>query len=291
MKRKALWTSLICIVLVMMCAAAIAQDEPTALTLPVLDLTSGESYAIADIFPDPDAAIAAMESIAERDMTENGNAYMENRTVTPLPLDNWEVDEYGVIIRYPIDRLSTFSGRPGAYQFNWYELEGLYDAEFVEGIHERAQSARIEAESEPNPLALPGIPVSLGDELERLALIYGGGKESDFTETSQAYRLEDARFRGVTILTSRDDPTGTGEIIEIRAARLDYDGLCVGVSDEQAVLDLLGEPDAREPIGEDASYYQLLPEGEILWYDREDVRLGMLVDGENTLVCIILKAI
>jgi hypothetical protein len=263
--------------------------------MPVTDMTTGEPCAISDIFPDPDAAISAMESIAVIDMEENGNAYMENRDVTPLPLDRWEADAYGITVRYPAYRLSTFSGRPGAYQFFWYELDGLYDPAFVDGVKTRARESLLVDESEPNGMeasalvSLPGIPVALGDDLFRIAMLYGGGKESDFTTDKQVYRLEDARFRGVTVLTSRDDPAGTGLITEIRSSRLDYNGLYTGVSDQQAVIDIMGEPSAREVIDEDASYYALLPEGEILWYDVGGARLGMLVGAEGLLSVVVLQ--
>ncbi|MDR1263642.1 MAG: hypothetical protein LBK46_09180 [Oscillospiraceae bacterium] len=268
---------------------------PSESIMPVTDMTTGEPCAIADIFPDPEAAISAMESIVVIDMEENGNAYMENRDVTPLPLDRWEADAYGITVRYPADRLSTFSGRPGAYQFFWYELDGLYDPAFVDGVKTRARESLPIDESEPSDMAestlvsLPGIPVSLGDDLFRIAMLYGGGKESDFTADKQVYRLEDARFRGVTVLTSRDDPVGMGLITEIRASRLDYNGLYAGVSDQQAVIDIMGEPSARELVDEDASYYALLPEGEILWYDVGGARLGMLVGEEGLLLVVVLQ--
>ncbi|GHU71996.1 hypothetical protein FACS1894184_19450 [Clostridia bacterium] len=285
----------VCILLtIILCTTAIASDITEEPVLPVMDMTTNESHAIEDIFPDPDAVIAAMESIVLTDMENNGNAYMENRDVTPLPLDRWEVDAIGVTVRYPADRLSTFSGRPGAYHFMWYELDGLYDQEFVEGARAKALEAALsqpDAQVAAELLGLPGIPATLGDDLMRLSILYGGGKESDFTVDKQVYRLEEARFRDVTVLTGRDDPAGTGLVTEIRAARCDYNGLRIGLSDRQDVINALGEPDLVEAIDEDAAYYQLLPEGEVLWYEQNETRLGMLIGDGDVLILIILQTL
>ncbi|MDR1600433.1 MAG: hypothetical protein LBS11_11285 [Oscillospiraceae bacterium] len=276
------WTGVVLIVVLGMgCGLAkMAGAETAEPALPVVNMMTGENQAIADIFPDPEKVIAAMELIAITDMEMNGNSYMENREVTPLPLDRWEVDRFGVTVRYPIIQLSTLTGRPGAYQFYWYELEGLYDPEIL-----GEEGFAIE------PGTLPGVPVSLGDDLERLAIMYGGGKESDFTIDMQVYRFEDARFRGVSALTSRDDPVGTGLVKEIRAKRLDYDGARVGVSDERDVITKLGEPESRETIDADMAYYQLLPEGVVLWYDQGTARLGMLVGTDGIVALAILRGV
>ncbi|MDR0397515.1 MAG: hypothetical protein LBH66_09490 [Oscillospiraceae bacterium] len=284
MKMK--WTGVVALVgllvvmagMIVMIGDGRAEDEGQI----VLNMVKGEGQDAEEVFPDLDKVVEAMEAIAGEDMDVNGNAYMENREVKPLPTDKWEIDEFGVTVRYPLDRLSTFSGRPGAYHFMWYELDGLFVPEAVGWVD-------VGSEGEGGD-GLPGVAVRLGDEIERLSMMYGGGKESDYTVDKQAYKLEDARFRGVTVMTSRDDPTGKGMVTEIRAKRLEYQGVRVGVSDEETVIKAMGEPNERETIDADAAYYQLLPEGVVLWYDKEESRLGMLIDTDGILSVAILQS-
>ena len=91
--------------------------RPYSLTL---DLTTGQELALADLFDDPDGAVAAMEAIIGRDVLEEMNTYVEVYDLLPMPTDCFSVDETGLTVYYTDERFRTFEGRSGYVTFYWY---------------------------------------------------------------------------------------------------------------------------------------------------------------------------
>ena len=243
-------------------------------------LDTGARLTLSDVFLDEDAAVAAMEAIALRDVEENGNSYSELNQITPMPRDRFALKPWGIVVHYPDTQLAYFSGRAGGYAFFWYELEGQWQDSLQSELSAFAQT-------EPN--GLPGLPCALGEDVADVILRCGLLEDPDYTLDHSVYAFESADMRGVSLLTDRNAPEGSGAVVEIRAQRMDYQGLKTGLATQTDCESLLGTPGRTETIDGNAAYDQLLPEGEMLWYPDGANEAGFLFS-EGVLRAVILRA-
>ena len=145
--------------------------RPYSLTL---DLTTGQELALADLFDDPDGAVAAMEAIIGRDVLEEMNTYVEVYDLLPMPTDCFSVDETGLTVYYTDERFRTFEGRSGYVTFYWYELEAYIGEGSPVYALSRPQAADAEAIRAADGVfdanRLPGLRVTLGSAMDACAL-------------------------------------------------------------------------------------------------------------------------
>lgn len=241
----------------------------TQLTGLVFDLESGERICWDDLFVDGDAAAERIESIIEA--STYNNTYSEFNAITPIPRDNFAVSENMLIIYYPVQQLSHFSGLCGAYSFYAYELSDLLQegiplqAGDVETAKDTLQAV-YEGNALPGPLTKWAIGGSMIDAKDALGLV----DVPDLTYDYAVYRFMAPEMRGVSLLSlPGEDRADTAIIAGIMAERIDFGGLCTGITSKEDCIAALGNPNTAEII-EEADGYSRLPIGETLcWYSDE----------------------
>lgn len=88
--------------------------EGQAYSALTYSLATGERLGLDALFEDADAAVSAMEQIAEESLTEELSGYLAYSQVTPLPRDAFTLDKDGITFWYPGEQLSLLSGYSGS---------------------------------------------------------------------------------------------------------------------------------------------------------------------------------
>lgn len=228
------------------------------------DLQTGARLSLPDLIGAE--GVSALEALAASDLGAHANAYSEYNAVTPLPTDSFAILGNQLIVYYPADQLSYFSGRSGAYAFYGYEADALAflpravpDA--AEGLAEALQTGGL-----PAPLDRWRIGVPMRDAVAACGLL----AEPDYTFDHAVYQFEAPEMRGVWLLAAQgEDNPDTATIVGVRARRIDFYGLQPGVSAMDDCLAALGEPDGRREISAQDAAYAMLPEGETIVYAGE----------------------
>ena len=240
----------------------------------VFDLETGDRITWDDLFADGDAAAEAIEGIASASSFRN--AYSEHDAISPVPRDNFAVSGDTLTVYYPVDQLSHFSGRCGAFSFYAYELSGLLKEDIP--LHggdpasaKEALAAALAAKALPGPLSKWAIGGAMIDAKNELTLV----DVPDFSYDYAIYRFEAPEMRGVSLLSNPDeDNAETATIAGIMAERIDFSGLCTGVSSREDCVAALGNPDGTEFVNESDAYSRL-PVGETLRWLGGGVALEM----------------
>ena len=82
------------------------------------DNATGERVTWDRLFSDGDAAAAALEKIAAE--WTYANAYGNFENLSPMPRENFALDERGLTVYYPAAQLTNLSGSQFGVQFNAY---------------------------------------------------------------------------------------------------------------------------------------------------------------------------
>lgn len=258
-----------------------------------LDLETGEEIATLDaLFADPEAAVAAMEAIVERDYLEDMNTYIEVAELLPLPRDCFSFDEVGLTVYYGDDRYRTFDGQSGYVTFYWHELAAYIGEESPVYALSRQQAADAGAlRAAPGFFgdhALLGVGQRLGAAMEAYDLT----DEADFTSNSILFPLEAPELRGCFVEIPKYAETQTEEtpISAVRHTRVSWYGLTTGVTTRSEIEALLGEPERTMAYDEDDAADMMLKPGESLLYTCTNFVLEAHLDGDGVLSCVILRA-
>ena len=243
----------------------------------IFEMETGERVGWDDLFIDGDAAAERMEDIAEASIYRN--AYGEYDGIRPMPRDSFALLGQQLTVYYPAERLATFSGRSGAFSFYAYELDGLPadGVPLAAGNVDDAAAALLDAYLGG---FLPGFLMDwpVGRPMTEARDALGLEDVPNWSLDYALYRFEAPQMRGVTLLSSSDD-VNTAVIEGVMAERIDFSGLCTGVTPRAACVAALGEPELVEEIsGADA--YSRLPDGETLVYQGfgREVRLHFVSD-------------
>lgn len=260
-----------------------------------IDLLTGEAITLDNLFTDPDAGKAALETYLEDEVAPLLSAHLLCSEVTPLP-EHFTLDAQGLTLYYPIDRLSTLSSRAGAVNLQWYELDSL-------DLDDGGILARIGAQqsltlSEHSPAlisacvesgSLPGIPVQLGGSMKEATDAYRMLIDPDLCEGGRMFSLEDAAFRSIYLLTDAlQRGWDNSEIQGIRADRINLYGLCTGITQRQAWLDVLGTPTASVVLDAERAEAWRLPAGISDYYTYGPYRLRLHSDEQGVLTSLFL---
>lgn len=260
------------------------------------DLLTGQEITFADLFQNPDAAAASMETIIETVFAEEDiNTYLENAQVLPMPRDNFSLDANGMTVYYPASQYSNISGTAGAFRFLYYELEPLLAVNnaMTELLSASLTLPEDTAESILQDMSagqLPGIPVQLGIPLLDYDTAYHVVAEPDYTLSERLYQFEAPQLERAWLGTPLYLDEGVTETVDsIRTTHIDLCGLRPGTSRLSDVVDLLGEPDDIQEVDENRGFNSLLPEGQSYRYHHEGKSLIFHGDAEGGLYCIILE--
>ena len=255
----------------------------------VFDLETGERITWDDLFVDGDTAASEIERIAE--VSSDNNAYSEYRNVSPVPRDRFAVSDETLTVYYPVDQLSHFSGRCGAFSFYAYELSGLLKEDIPlkagdSALAKEALTAALSEKALPGPLSKWAVGGQMIDAKNELTLV----DVPDLTYDYAIYRFEAPEMRGVSLLSNPDeDRAETAAIAGVMAERIDFSGLFAGLSSREDCVAALGNPDETVSVGE-ADAYSRLPVGETLRWLGEGVALEMHFV-ENILHSVTIRAV
>lgn len=262
----------------------------TAAALTV-SLETGMELYLDELFDEPDAAIADMEAIIERDVLAQMNAYMEHDDLLPMPRSSFYADETGLTVFWPQERYSTFDGTCGYVTFYWHEMaEYIGESSPVYALS-RPQAADAQAVRSAaghfGAHELLGVGQPLGAALDA----YGLTDEPDYTTDSILYPVDDPALRGMSVEIPKYAETAPQDtpISAVRHSRVSWHGLTTGLNTRDEIIALLGEPDMMLIYDEDRAYDMLLEPGESLVYTCERLVLEAHLDEEGVLDCLILR--
>ncbi len=259
------------------------------------DLRTGERLALDALFADVDAAVDAMEQIAQSSLAEELSSHMENSALTPLPVDSFTLDADGITFWYPSDQFKLLSGYSGACQFYYSELEGLLrtdkDALLTRlGVLEPAYTAkeaakRIQAAVEEGELV--HVPVKLGDDMTAVVARYRLTRTPDAFPGGRYFVLEAPAFRSVLVISDAIQSAYDGSVVEgIQLRRGSLYGLTVGATARGDWQRVLGDAHETITLTESMAYDYGLPAGQCDLYRYGAHELRLYADQSGTLCAI-----
>ncbi len=270
-------------------------DENRAM---VFDLQTGQRLGIDAFLADPESAAQAMENELYETWVEEFSGYMDSSEVSPLPMDNFAVDETGITFFYPSSQVRLISGYAGAAAFTYGELEEMGalkldqgDALLRMGMTSRKARTAQEIKQLLQKGTLPGVPVSIDDELPPVLARYRLSRTPDQYPGGRYFVLEAPQFREVLLLSDALTPKGyEGSKVEgILSRRCDLLGLGVHSTHQQDWRALLGQPEATVTYTEEQGYDYGYPAGEMDYYTIGDYQLRLHADTDRLLALVILS--
>lgn len=261
-----------------------------------LNLRTGEAITFADLFRDASAATAFIEAYLEEQLVPDLSAHLAAGNLTPLP-ETFTISPTGLTLYYDIDDFRTLSDKAGTVTILWSELrEHLrLDAEDVLSIlgvqaHltlDEDTASRIAEALQSASLA--GIPASLDQPMQELIDRYALLTDPDIYEGGRMIALEDGAFRQVWMLTDALTEAFDQSVVQgIRADRVNFLGLCTGVTTMDEWRTCLGEPEATLQVDEErADSWRIVP-GTSDYYSFGDCRLRLHADENGVLRSVFL---
>lgn len=260
------------------------------------DLTTGKRLTADDLFSDTDAAVAWMGEELQDTLSEELSGYLENSALSPLPKDNFFLDESGVTFYYPYSQFSYLSEYSGSCQFFYYELEDFLrwnegDALWRAGVRpaaveNAAQSIRQQLEKGE----LPFLKVRIGDEMTDVVNRYRLLRDPDQYPGGKYYALEAPQFRRVLILS---DALQKGyehsQVQGLKTERMNLFGIQTGKTTQAQWRAVLGQPQSTVDVNAETAYDYGLTAGQSDYYPMGSYRLRLHADESGVLQTILLS--
>ena len=261
-----------------------------------IDLRDGHEITLDELFADGETARAALEEYLDFEVAPELSAHLANSELTPLP-DGFRLEQTGLTLLYPVNRLSTLRDRAGAVKIGWNEIRGYLDdgedgiparigaAEMMTLDDESAERIREMAESG----RLPDIPVKIGEGLKALTDHYHMLTDPDVYEGGRLFALEGACFRNVFLMTDFLSEKWDDSIVQgIRMDRGCAWGLCIGETAREDWRAALGEPDAESGLDADKAEANRMEPGACDYYNFGNYQLRLYCNGDGILSSIVL---
>ncbi len=230
------------------------RGRPSQVWYPlVYDLTDGSRVSSDDLFTDPSAAREAVEGYLEAHVAEGLSDYLENRQLLPVPMDSFALCERGIIYYYDHEALCFLSGFSGEVLIPYDALEDVLDRSEGSPLSRFPGAGEgIDAEGLFSALSegrLYGVPARLGEALDGALSRLRTGFDPDGWPGGASYETEDARMRGILII-SRE---GSGAVDGLVLREAGLCGLVPGKTRREDWLSVLGSPDRTRPAGREGS--------------------------------------
>ncbi len=261
-----------------------------------IDLRDGHEITFDELFTDGEAARAALEEYLENEVAPELSAHLNSSELTPLP-EGFRLEQAGITLLYPLDRLSTLGDRAGDVRIGWNEIRDELNLE-EDGIPDRIgvtemitltdeSGDRIRAMAESG--SLPGIPVRIGDGLKALTDRYHLLIDPDVFEGGRLFSLEGGCFRDVFLMTDYlSEKWDSSTVQGIRMDRGCAWGLCIGETRQEEWREILGEPEYEVTLSEEMAEARRRESGACDYYRFGAYQLQLYTDETGTLVSITL---
>lgn len=260
------------------------------------DLRTGREITFADLFTDADAAAEAIAVYLEEEVAPELSAHLAAGSLTPIPAA-FTISPTGLTLYYDIDSFRTLSDRAGTVTLLWTELRTLLRLEADDvltaiGAAEQLTlgvSAMEDMTAALSSGALPGIPAAIGQPMQALIDRCVLLNDPDIYEGGRMIALEDGAFRQVWLLTDAlTEDFGQSVVQGIRADRLNFLGLCTGVTTIDAWRAALGKPETTLTVDESrADSWRIVP-GTSDYYRLGEYRLRLHADESGVLRTVFL---
>ena len=257
-----------------------------------VDLEDGSLITLADLFADPEAALAAISDELDFTIAPDLSAHLRNSALTPVP-EVFSISDTGLTLYYPIDQLSTLSDRAGAVTFLWTELRDYLVLEEGSVLDRIGAKAMLEGNADAIRTAaeagrLPGIPVALGSSMQEAVDTYRMLTDPDLYQDGRMFALEAAAFRQAWVLTDALTEGWDHSVVKgLRTDRICLYGLYTGMSRSDAQL-ILGAPAASVHLDQEAAEGYRLNPGVSDYYNYTGAQLRLHFDGEEKLQSLMI---
>ncbi len=257
-------------------------QEWTAVTI---DLATGETLSLDDLFRDAAEARALIEGYLQEKVAPELSAHLEADALVPLP-ETFSVDGEGLTLYYPIDRFRTLSDRAGTVRLWWYEIDHLLKDAPAALADTKEEIAALVQEG-----GLPGLPVKIGEALPDLIHRYGLLTDPDIYEGGRMIALENDLFRQTWILTDALTEDFDHSVMQsIRADRGQVGNLILGETTVNAWREMLGAPDTTLTVDAARAESWRIQPGVSDYYTLGAYRLRLHADETGVLRSIFLSA-
>lgn len=253
----------------------IGPGRPGHRVIPLMyDLFTGERVLAEDVFLDRPTAQSMLDDLVEREIEPVISDYLYAESLYPVPIDQMLIDESGLTFYYDQEAYTALSGASGAVNFHWNELESILD--HSEGsllsslvLSDISEHPREMIAAAVGEYRLPGLPVRIGETLDEVLEIYPLLSDSESFPDAEQYYIEDARFRGTTLIVKENRVSG------LLSHRMNLWGIITGATNRSQVSAILGEPDTTIVLDESAAEGYGLEAGtlDIYTYDKSQLRL------------------
>lgn len=261
-----------------------------------VDLRTGDEITFADLFTDADAAAEAIAVHLDEEVAPELSAHLAAGSLTPIPA-TFTISPTGLTLYYDIDSFRTLSDRAGTVTLLWTELQEHLRLEEDDvltaiGAAQHLTLNEQSAEKMADALsggALPGIPAAIGQPMQELIDRYALLNDPDIYEGGRMIALEDGAFRQVWLLTDALTENFEQSVVQsIRADRLNFFGLCTGVTTLDEWRAALGEPETTLRVDESRAESWRIAPGTSDYYRLGEYRLRLHADEEGVLRTVFL---
>ncbi|MDD3336846.1 MAG: RsiV family protein [Eubacteriales bacterium] len=259
------------------------------------DLSTGERVKLSQIFMDEEKAVTALEALAESALEGELSEYVERGQLTPLPKDNFYLDQNGITFYYPSDQFAYVSGYGGACQFFYCELDGLLLSDPM-GLpvqmrlipqKRSAQEQKTLIEAAVKAGQLPCTPVMLGQAMTELVETYRLVRTPDAFPGGRYFVMEAPELREILLISDAMVETYDHSVLEgIQQKRGELYGLVMGKSTRADWEAVLGKPESTIVFSQSMAYDYNLPVGQSDVYHFGDYELRLHGDADGVLRCV-----
>lgn len=247
----------------------------------LIDQDTGEQVGLDALFADMNALEEKLAQYVQQ-YQEQLNSYLDAGDLLPVPLDSVCLTAQGLMIHYPADRFSYFSGNSGAVLVRYYLLDDVLAQGVWQDAALDAASCAQRVLSYAQEGKLYGVEqLQIGASLHEAIAQYGTLTDADYTQESEIYEFEAPMLHGVYALAQRGaEQDESAVVMAVRSREIDLCGLRVGMAAIADAQNLLGAPDAVITIDAETAENERLNEGQALQYNCGDYVLRLYFEAE-----------
>ena len=253
------------------------------------DLRTGQPITLADLFSDAEAAAAFIEAYLDEQVAPEMSAHLAAGSLTPIP-ETFTVSSAGLTLYYDINSFRTLSDRAGTVTILWSEFPPELPACPIAPAHLTfPENASAVLTDELADGAFSGVPAAIGQPVQELIDRHALLTDPDIYEGGRMIALEDGAFRQVWLLTDALTENFDRSVVQgVRADRLNFYGLCTGLTTLDGWREALGQPETTLAVDEArAESWRIVP-GTSDYYTFGDCRLRLHADESGVLRSVFL---